>query len=157
MGDLIGLDDAGRMVATDRDALTADVVNHLRQAAVGLVALGSHQDAVVLLTKALELADDRRSVALHLNLGDAHRHAGDLEAAEPHYQRARRLAEAHAPGLVSFCFQHLGKQRLDQGRIVEARALLETAMALRVAQGDAELIESTEAALRLVSFVERDG
>lgn len=142
------------MVPVDRDALTADVVKHLRQAAVGLVALGRHQDAVTVLTKALTLADEKRSVALHLNLGDAHRYAGELEAAEPHYQRARQLAEVHTPGLMSFCFQHLGKQRLDQGRLVEARALLEAALALRVAQGDPELVESTKAALRMVSSVE---
>ncbi|MDX2706077.1 tetratricopeptide repeat protein [Streptomyces sp. PA03-6a] len=160
MEHLITLDDSGRMVATDRAALARAVAElldgpldrpePLRRAGLGHLVLGRHEEAVALLERSLALAGERFAVAVHLNLADAHRYAGALDAAEPHYQRALRLAEAHAPDLLSFCFQHLGKQRLDQGRTEEARAWLEKALHRRRVQGEASLVAATEAALRLV-------
>ncbi|MFJ5218363.1 tetratricopeptide repeat protein [Streptomyces sp. NPDC088354] len=164
MDHLIALDGHGRMVPTDREALTravADLLDGapdraapLRRAGVGLLVLGRRAEAISVLEQALALADDRVAVAVHLNLGDAHRYGGDLEAAEPHYRRALHLCQAHAPDMLSFCFQHLGKQRLDQGRTDEARALLEKALCLRRAMGDPSLTAATQTALRLVDEAE---
>ncbi|WUD71351.1 hypothetical protein OG937_06415 [Streptomyces sp. NBC_00510] len=149
MEHLITLDDSGRMVATDRAALARAVAGlldgpldrpePLRSAGLGHLVVGHHEEALALLERSLALA-----VAVHINLGDAHRYAGAL------YHRALRLAGTHAPDLLSFCFQHLGKQRLDQGRTEEARAWLDKALRRRRAQGEASLVAATEAALRLV-------
>lgn len=133
MEHLITLDDSGRMVATDRAALARAVAGlldgpldrpePLRSAGLGHLVVGHHEEALALLERSLALA-----VAVHINLGDAHRYAGAL------YHRALRLAGTHAPDLLSFCFQHLGKQRLDQGRTEEARAWLDKALRRRRAQ-----------------------
>ncbi|MFJ1705906.1 tetratricopeptide repeat protein [Kitasatospora sp. NPDC088346] len=157
MESLITLDDRGRMVPTDRAALAESIAalldgplaqpGPLRQAGVGLLVLGRHHEAVRVLERALALADERRAVAVHINLGDARRYRGDPATAEPHYQEALRLAHAHAPELLYHCFQHLGKQRLEQGRTVEARTLLDEAM--RRIDGDAPLVAATATALRL--------
>ncbi|MCX5213737.1 tetratricopeptide repeat protein [Kitasatospora sp. NBC_00240] len=163
---LIVLDAGGRMVPKDREALeraVADLLGGpldrpdvLRRAGVGLLVLGRHDEAVRLLRRASALAgDDGRAVAVHLNLGDAQRYRGDLDAAESAYRKALRLAHAHAPHLLSYCFQHLGKQRLDQGRTAEARAFLEEALRRRRAAEDLDLIASTESALRLVEQAEQ--
>ncbi|QMU71095.1 tetratricopeptide repeat protein [Streptacidiphilus sp. P02-A3a] len=164
MENLITLDEFGRMVPTDREALLRAVTAlldepleepaPLRRAGVGLLVLGRREEAIATLERALALADNKRAVAVHINLGDAHRYGGDLEAAEPHYQRALQLCQEHAPDLRYFCLQHLGKQRLDQGRTREARALLEDALRQRRAQGDPALIAATETALRLVDRAE---
>ncbi|MGK4585603.1 tetratricopeptide repeat protein [Kitasatospora sp. HPMI-4] len=164
MEDLITLDESGRMVPTDREALAQMVATLLdgpldqpallRRAGVGLLVLGRSDEAITTLTQALALADRKLAIAVHINLGDAHRYSGDLEAAEPQYQVAFQLAEAHAPDMLYFCFQHLGKQRLDQGRTKEARALLEEALQQRRAEGDPTLIAATRTALRLVDQAE---
>ncbi|MFJ4985925.1 tetratricopeptide repeat protein [Streptomyces sp. NPDC088732] len=167
MDDLIALDDYGRMVPTDREALTQAVAQLLdgpgdrpallRRAGVGLLVLGRHNEAIRLLRQASALADGKLAIAIHLNLGDAHRYCGDLEAAEPHYQQALRLSEAGQQDMLCFCFQHLGKQRLDQGRTAEARVLLEKALRLRSGEGDSSLRSATETALRLVDRAEAGG
>jgi tetratricopeptide (TPR) repeat protein len=154
------------MVPADRGALERFVAGLLagpldrpgvlRQAGVGLLVLGRHKEAVRLLRRALDLAaDGRQAIPVHINLGDAHRYGGDTEAAEPHYREALRLAETGHPDLVHFCLQHLAKQRLDQGRTAEARALLEEVLRLRRALGDASLLVSTRETLRLVAQAER--
>ncbi|SEK74110.1 tetratricopeptide repeat protein [Streptacidiphilus jiangxiensis] len=164
MEELIALDEAGRMVTTDREALErevaalldgpADEPRGLRKAGVGLLVLGRREEALRVLTQALALADEKLSVAVHINLGDAWRYGGEFEAAEPHYQQALKLAEAVAPGMLYFCFQHLGKQRLDQGRTKEARSLLERALREQLAADDPSLTEATRTALRLVDETE---
>ncbi|MFE0632252.1 tetratricopeptide repeat protein [Streptomyces sp. NPDC058864] len=164
MEHLIALDENGRMVPTDQETPARTVAGLLdgpldqpallRRAGVGLLVLGRREEAVDLLERALAHADDRLAIAVHINLGDAHRYCGEPDAAEPHYQRALDLSEAHAPELLSFCFQHLGKQRLDQGRTAEARALLEMALRQRRAEGNPSLVAATETALRLVDRAE---
>ncbi|MEU1618727.1 tetratricopeptide repeat protein [Streptomyces sp. NPDC005722] len=164
MEDLIALDECGRMVPTDREALARAVAGLLarpreqpallRRAGVGLLVLGRHTEAISTLERALALADDKLAIAIHINLGDAYRYFGDLEAAEPHYQQALHLCEGHAPDMLYFCFQHLGKQRLDQGRAEEARDLLEMALRQRRTKGDPSLVVATETALRLVDRAE---
>ncbi|MFF7209305.1 tetratricopeptide repeat protein [Streptomyces sp. NPDC008238] len=83
--------------------------------------LGRHEEAVAFLERSLALADERFAVAVHINLGDAHRCAGAPDAAGPHYRQALRLAEEHAPDLLSFCCRHPGRHGLEQGRTEEAR------------------------------------
>ncbi|MFC9330858.1 tetratricopeptide repeat protein [Kitasatospora sp. NPDC057015] len=160
MDSLITLDDRGRMVPTDRAALTQFVAGlldgsldrpaDLRHAGVGLLVLGRHEEAVRLLERALLSVEGRAVVAVHINLGDAHRYRGAFEQAEPHYLEALRLAREAHPGMVHFCLQHLGKQRLDQGQIPAARSLLRLALRQRQALGDVDLIAATRNALRLV-------
>jgi len=152
------------MVPTDREALTRRVAElldgpldrpgPLRLAGVGSLALGRHDEAARLLERSLALADDRYAVAVHINLGDAHRYQGRLEAAETHYQEALRLAESSAPHMRYSCFQHLGKQRLDQGRTPEARALLESAAGEQAVKDDPAISAATQAVLRLIEDAE---
>ncbi|MFI5533852.1 tetratricopeptide repeat protein [Kitasatospora sp. NPDC051853] len=157
MDHLITLDATGRMVPADRPALERAVAallttaptdpRELRRAGVGLLALGRLPDATALLAQALTRAEGPTRIAVRINLGDAHRYAGALDKAEPHYREALRLARAEHPGLAHFCLQHLGKHRTDQGRLAEARTLLTEALTLRQVLGDADLVASTEAAL----------
>lgn len=101
MENLIALDENARMVPTDPGLLARTVAGlldgpldqpaQLRRVGVGLLVLGRHEEAVDLLERALAGAEGTFSVAVHINLGDAHRYAGDPDAAEPHYQRALRL------------------------------------------------------------------
>jgi tetratricopeptide (TPR) repeat protein len=116
--------------------------------------LGEHDAAVARLRESLTLADalgdERRAVVALIRLGEAHRCAGEPRAAEPLLQDALARAEAAAPDLLDFALQHLGKALLDVGDTTRAREHLERALELRHAKGDAELIESTRAALRLV-------
>lgn len=110
---LITLDDSGRMVPTDRAAPARAVAGlidgpldgpgPLRRAGLGLLVPGRHAEAVAFLERSLALADERFAVAVHIDLGDAHRCAGAPDAAGPHYRQALRLAEEHAPDLLSFC------------------------------------------------------
>ncbi|MFJ8045238.1 tetratricopeptide repeat protein [Kitasatospora sp. NPDC096147] len=154
MDHLITLDAAGRMVPADRPALERYVAERLggtrelRKAGVGLLALGRLPEALTTLERALAHAEGTGRVAVRINLGDAHRYAGDLAAAEPHYLEALRLARADHPELTHYCLQHLGKHRTDQGRLPEARAALAEALTLRQHLGDPALVASTEAALR---------
>ncbi|MEV1176795.1 hypothetical protein [Nonomuraea sp. NPDC049784] len=52
--------------------------------------------------------------------------------------------------MLSFLLQHLGKTLADLDRKQEAREVLQEALALRVAEGDPELIGRSNAALRLL-------
>ncbi|WP_206185091.1 phosphotransferase [Thermoactinospora rubra] len=143
------------MVPADREALTARVAaarptdfGSFRQTGCDLLVLGRYGEALDHLDRALELADTgRRRVAVLVNLGDVYRYSGDAPTAELLYRRALELARDSAPDAVSFPLQHLGKALAEQGRLAEARASLEEALALREAAGDAEPAESTRAAL----------
>lgn len=170
--DLIALDGRLRMVPVDRSALTEAVDRLLGDAATaraaddarrelscsraggaGLVALGRYGEARTALWRARVLAegldDGYALAAVHVNLGDAHRYAGDLTAAGPHYRHAVDLGRARAPRVLGFALHHLGKHLVEAGDPVAAVECLHEALALRRAGGDRSLIESTEAALRL--------
>ncbi|GAA4043263.1 phosphotransferase [Nonomuraea soli] len=134
------------MIPGDRDALAALVAlsptppsgfADLRAAAIGHLALGSHDQALDLLDQAMELADTpARVVAVTINLADVYRYAGDTATAETLYRRALSHARTAAPVYVSFALQHLGKALGEQGRLDEARDLLTEALALREAAQD---------------------
>jgi len=160
------MDERGRMVPQDRTALERAVAEleqadprdarQLRLLGVGLLVLGRLNEAIERLRAALSAAGDDggRAVAIHINLADAYRYAGRSDEAEHHYRYALALARAKAPERVHFSLQHLGKQRLDQERIAEARELFREALRHRETLGDLGLVESTRTALRLVDEAE---
>jgi tetratricopeptide (TPR) repeat protein len=165
---LVTLDLAQRMVPVDAAALRA-AVGQLRvvepaddrelfvlsrRLGFALIALGEYADAVDALaravTVAVRLGDAGAEVAARINLGDAHRYAGRLGPGAEQYVRALSLARAHVPARVDFALQHLGKHHIDAGEPDLARACLTEALRLRRAKGDAGLIASTSAALKLL-------
>ncbi|MEU0507550.1 tetratricopeptide repeat protein [Nocardia sp. NPDC005998] len=144
-----------RMIATDHEQLAARVAAarpvdfaEFRKTGIDLLLLGRYDEALDHLDRALELADsDRRRISVWINLGDVHRYRGDVVTAETLYRRTVDRARDCAPEVLSFALQHLGKALAEQGRLPEAKALLSEALKLRVAEGDAELIESTRTSL----------
>lgn len=159
-----------RMVPVDRDELTTAVAElreelHAlpegtdasrarvlaRWTGIGLLSLGDYDGARTFLRQALDLAvaggDTRAVIATELNLGDAYRYASEPETAGAIYRSALDTARAEHPDLVDFALQHLGKHCLEQGNLEAARANLQEALRLRIAKGDAGLIESTQAVL----------
>ncbi|MEU6792475.1 tetratricopeptide repeat protein [Nonomuraea wenchangensis] len=162
---LVAYDERQRMVPRDRERLVAVVesvraqapADHatLRAFGVGLLVLGEHGEAIHHLRRALDLADnDRRRIAASINLADAHRYSGDTASAESLCREALALARREAPALTGFALQHLGKALAELGRVREAREALEEALALRMSEGDPELIARTRAALRLLDTYE---
>jgi tetratricopeptide (TPR) repeat protein len=165
--DLIVMDARGRMTPADAVALRAAVqaqldsrpdreerLVSLRRIGSGLTALGDFEAARRVLGEALSLAigrgDPRAEVAARINLGDALRYSGDLEAAAAQYEPALALARDAVPDRVDFALQHYGKHLIDAGRADEAVACLREALRLRQAKGDQALVESTIKALGLV-------
>jgi tetratricopeptide (TPR) repeat protein len=125
---------------------STEVSRLLRQVGRGLLALGEYAEALSYLERALRLAgaDPGARTKVLINLGDAYRYAGDLSRAEPRYLEALHIAPAE---LRDFALQHLGKHRIDQGRLDEAEDLLREALDLRTTKGDPELISCTQQAL----------
>ncbi|MFC8718896.1 hypothetical protein [Kitasatospora sp. NPDC057198] len=164
---LITQDGDLRMAPTDRDALVAEVARMreelsggpdsdrvrvlTRWIGVGLLGLGRYGEARVFLRWSLELAEAARRtravVATGLNLGDAHRYAGDAGAAEACYRSALATARSRCPELLDFACQHFGKHLMERGDLTGARTHLREALRLRIVKGDAALLGSTQAAL----------
>lgn len=92
----------------------------------------------------------RAEVAVRINLGDALRYAGDLQAAAAQCEPALALVRQSVPDRVDFALQHYGKHLIDAGRTDQAIVCLREALRLRQAKGDKELIDSTIKALGLV-------
>jgi len=142
-----------RAVDELRGSLDHADVSSLRRLGSGLTALGEYDEAQQVLARALELAgtggDQRAEIAARINLGDAHRYAGDLEVARDHYEMALRQAREHVPDLVDFALQHQGKYYIDAGRMDQAAECFREALRLREAKGDPSLIKSTRDALAL--------
>ncbi|MFF2659588.1 tetratricopeptide repeat protein [Kitasatospora sp. NPDC058032] len=173
---LITQDDNLRMVPTDRNELTS-AVGHLheelwalpeetdpgrtrvlaRWIGIGQMCLGHHDEARMFLRQSLDLAEasgnTRAVVATGLNLGDAHRYAGDVQTADALYRSALNTARSRHPELVDFALQHTGKHLMERGDLAEARTLLQEALRLRIAKGNTELVESTQAALVRVELL----
>ncbi|MEU6755540.1 tetratricopeptide repeat protein [Streptomyces sp. NPDC046685] len=171
---LITQDENLRMVPTDRDALTsaaaglreelrapATDANRRRMLArwtgIASIALGDYQSARAFLRQALDLAtasgNTRSVIATQLNLGDAYRYAGEAQTADTLYRTARDTARAQQPDLLDFALQHYAKHLMERGDLDAARAYLGEALRLRQAKGDAELIESTQAAVDRVEML----
>ncbi|MGW4378460.1 tetratricopeptide repeat protein [Kitasatospora sp. NPDC004531] len=164
---LITQDDRLRMIPIDRDELTL-AVGRLRQEldatadpsrirfltreiGIAQMTLGHHDEARALLRQALDLATaagrTRSVVAAGINLADAHRYAGDTRAADTLYRSALATARSRYPELLDFAHQHFGKHLMELGDHTRALAHLQEALRLRIAKGNAELVESTQAAL----------
>ncbi|GAA1937875.1 tetratricopeptide repeat protein [Kitasatospora viridis] len=173
---LITHDDDLRMVPTDRSGLTAAIgrlhkeLRALPEGAdpartrvlarwigIGQMCLGHYEEARVFLRKSLDLAasigNTRAVVATGLNLGDAHRYAGDVHSADALYRSALDTARSQQPELVDFALQHTGKHLMERGDLAGARIHLREALRLRIAKGDTELVESTRAALARVELL----
>ncbi|MEU2252034.1 phosphotransferase [Nocardia xishanensis] len=148
-------DERLRMVPVDPEALAVRVAQarpddfaSFRQTGLELMLLGRHEEALDHLDRALELARaPRQRLSVWINLADVYRYRGDAPTAEILYRRAVEAARGSDAEALSFAAQHLGKALAEQGRLDEARELLNEALRLRVAEGDIELIESTRTAL----------
>ncbi|MFJ9442815.1 hypothetical protein ACIRRH_13205 [Kitasatospora sp. NPDC101235] len=173
---LIAQDEGLRMVPTDRNELTT-AVGRLheelralpegddpararvltRWIGIGQMCLGHHEEARAFLRQSLDLAaaigNTRAVVATGLNLGDAHRYAGDARTADALYRSALNTARSQHPELVDFALQHTGKHLMERGDLAGAQACLQEAMRLRIAKGNTELVESTQAALDRVELL----
>ncbi|MFF4815050.1 tetratricopeptide repeat protein [Kitasatospora sp. NPDC001309] len=173
---LITHDDNLRMVPTDRNELTA-AVGRLREElrtlpegsdsartrvltrwiGIAQMCLGNHDEARTFLRQSLDLAaaigNSRAVVATGLNLGDAHRYAGDAQSADALYRSALSTARGQHPELLDYALQHTGKHLMERGDLVGAQGHLQEALRLRIAKGDAELVESTQAALDRVELL----
>ncbi|MFJ3219580.1 tetratricopeptide repeat protein [Kitasatospora sp. NPDC086801] len=118
---------------------------------IGQLSLGNYDDARTFLRQSLDLAatlsNTHAVVATGLNLGDAHRYAGDLRDADALYRSALGTARQQHPELVDYALQHTGKALMERGDLAGAQAHLQEALRLRIAKGDTELVESTQAAL----------
>lgn len=173
---LITQDDGLRMVPTDRNELTA-AVGRLRDelralpektdpvrtrvltrwVGLGQMCLGHHEDARTFLQQSLDLAaaigNTGAVVATGLNLADAHRYAGDVRTADALYRNALNTARSQQPELLDFALQHTGKHLMERGDLAEAKIHLQEALRLRIAKGNTELVESTQAALDRVELL----
>ncbi|MFC5666207.1 hypothetical protein ACFP3U_24930 [Kitasatospora misakiensis] len=173
---LITHDDGLRMVPTDRNELAA-AVGRLREElralpeevdpartrvltrwiGIGQMCLGHHEDARTFLRQALDLAarigNTGAVVATGLNLADAYRYAGDVRTADALYRSALITARSRHPELVDFALQHTGKHLMERGDLAEAETHLREALRLRIAKGNAELVESAQAALDRVELL----
>ncbi|WP_189916463.1 tetratricopeptide repeat protein [Kitasatospora xanthocidica] len=138
-----------RALPEESDPARARVLT--RWIGIGRMCLGHHEEARAFLRQSLDLAaaigNTRAVVATGLNLGDAHRYAGDAQTADALYRSALNTARSRHPELVDFALQHTGKHLMERGDLVDAQAHFQEALRLRIAKGDAGLIESTQAAL----------
>ncbi|MFF1799099.1 hypothetical protein ACFVXQ_33635, partial [Kitasatospora sp. NPDC058263] len=140
---LITQDTGLRMVPTDRSKLTTavgqlqDDLRALpegtdpartrvltRWIGVGQMCLGHHEEALTFLRQSLVLAaasgNTRAVIATGLNLGDAHRYAGDMRTADALYRSALGTARSQHPELVDFALQHTGKFLMERGDLAGA-------------------------------------
>jgi tetratricopeptide (TPR) repeat protein len=117
--------------------------------------LGDYQAAIPLLEEAVagaqQLGARRLEVVNWIRLATTYQYAGRHDEAEPLFRRAIALARAaEGADRLDFALQHFGKCLVEMGRLDEAIACFEEALALRQAKGDAGLIASTEQALAAV-------
>lgn len=159
IAELIATGNDGRMYATEPDRLRRLVhyelareaglsQPELRQAGVGLIALGDHTEAQRVLAAAVDRAETpHQRVAALVNLGDAHRYPGELAYAEPLYEQAIEIARAESPNILHFALQHYGKHLIDARRPHLAVEVLTEVLFMRQKIGDPALIASTQEAL----------
>jgi tetratricopeptide (TPR) repeat protein len=116
---------------------------------------GEIQRAETLLNDALEIAaregDARLAATQRIRLADVIAAAGHPREAASRLETL--LAECghdeRLRGLTDFVHQHLGKALAEAGRIEEAIAHFERALALRTRQQDEDLVASTRHALEI--------
>ncbi|MEV7189421.1 tetratricopeptide repeat protein [Kitasatospora sp. NPDC093102] len=144
-----------RALAEETDPARTRVL--ARWIGIGQMCLGNHEEARTFLRQSLDLAsaigNTPAVVATGLNLGDAHRYAGDVQTADALYRSALNAARSRHPELLDFALQHTGKHLMERGDLADAQAHLQEALRLRITKGDAELVESTQAALARVEML----
>ncbi|MER7766989.1 tetratricopeptide repeat protein [Kitasatospora sp. NPDC096140] len=144
-----------RALADGADPARARVLT--RWIGIGQLSLGNYDDARTFLRQSLDLAatlgNTHAVVATGLNLGDAHRYAGEVQDADALYRSALGTARQQHPELVDYALQHTGKALMERGDLAGAQAHLQEALRLRIAKEDAELVESTQAALDRVELL----
>jgi tetratricopeptide (TPR) repeat protein len=118
-----------------------------------LTPLDREAEAVVHLERALTLSrrlgDRRTEIEALLHLGTARQYLGEREAAMMLFAEALANARDHdLDEQVHFLLHHRGRCEVEMGRIADARASFEQALALREAIGHSRFIESSRAALR---------
>jgi tetratricopeptide (TPR) repeat protein len=114
--------------------------------------LGNDEMALPLLEEAVALAkkvqDTWLEVVNLIRLATAYQYAGQHGRAESLFRRAVELAQSiNYKDRLDFALQHFGKCLVEMGRLDEAAACFEEALALRQVKGDVGLIASTERAL----------
>lgn len=120
--------------------------------------LGEYEAALPLLEEALagaqRLGARRLEMVNCIRLATAYQYAGRHDEAEALFRRALEFArEPEHADRLDFALQHLGKCLVEMGRLDEAAACFEEALALRRAKGDAGLIASTEQALAAIRLL----
>lgn len=105
----------------------------------------SHQECLQILLK--NSADQRRIYAANLRLAHVYQW-------QERFSESNRLFEEtlwdvqklQEPVLLSFCYQHQGKNFFDQKRYAEALKCFHQALEIREASGDLELVQSSRLA-----------
>jgi tetratricopeptide (TPR) repeat protein len=139
----------GARKGTDVPALI-DALGHL---AFLLTMMGQEAEAAPLVEEALDLSrqigDRATEIDGLLQLGTTRQYMGERElAVRLFHEGLARVEETGIRRQENFLQQHLGRCLVELGRIDEARAAFETALALRKAAGsERRFIESTQAAL----------
>lgn len=146
---------AGLLAELEAARAAGDDLGQIR--ALGLLgdrnrALGHSGLAISQLREAVRLAtaagDEPRLVANLIRLGTAWQYAGEHAVAESTLRQGLDSAEKLGlRDMVGFAFQHLGKCLAEQGRLQEAHGCFLAALEVRQTLNDAELLESTHAAL----------
>ena len=125
--------------------------------------LGRLDDAATVLMEAVDLcatrSDERDLAANRLRLAHVYQWQRRFDLSDPLFMAALAQCESEpaARPLLPFAWQHLGKDRFDQGRFAEAAAHFARALALRRREGDANLIASSAHALAVAEARLREG
>ncbi|SEN11475.1 tetratricopeptide repeat protein [Lihuaxuella thermophila] len=118
--------------------------------------MGETERAIRHLLKALEIARAKGEkggvIRSLIRLGEAYKYHGQHETGLRCFAEAEALAESDEFSMYrDFICQHRGKCLMEMGRMEEALSELQRALMMRRAKGDAELIRSTEEAIKLVN------
>lgn len=106
----------------------------------------SHQECLQILLK--NSADQRRIYAAHLRLAHVYQWQERFtESNQLFSETVMNVQKLEEPILLSFCYQHQGKNFFDQKRYSEALNCFKLALEIRELSGDLELIESSRLAV----------
>jgi tetratricopeptide (TPR) repeat protein len=116
------------------------------------IILGREDEALPFIEEALALArkrgDKEYEVGNLLNLATAQQYLDQRDLAQTLFQQALDLSRAYGThDYDDFIWHHRGRCYVEQGKIEEARACFEHALALREAKGEQRFIDSTRTAL----------
>jgi tetratricopeptide (TPR) repeat protein len=117
-----------------------------------LFIAGSEAQAAPLLDEALVLArrrgDTKAEIAVLLGLATARQYLGERELAQRLFEQGLQLcASSGIREQEHFLLHHQGRCFVEQGKIAQARAAFEKALAIRKALGNKRFVDSSQAAL----------